>query len=210
MRLAVFGATGKTGRMLVKQALEEGDSVVVYARNPAKLGMRSDRLTLIEGELNERWRIEGAVKGADAVLSLLGPKGGSEGKPLTAGVENIISAMQDQGVRRLVAISNLSAKDPNDLPELRARFLVGLTRLTEGSAYEDVVGVVNAIRESGLDWTVLRLPRLNDGPKSGRVRAGYLGRGEVGSSVSRADVADFMLKQTKDWRYVGQAPAVSG
>ena len=69
--------------------------------------------------------------------------------------------------------------------------------------------VANFIRLSDLDWTILRLTLLNDKPKSGKIRVGYLGRGEVGTWISRADVADFMLKQVKDTQYLQQAPAIT-
>ena len=77
------------------------------------------------------------------------------------------------------------------------------------AAYEEIVSVAEAVRASDLDWTIVRLVLLNDRLGSGKVRAGYLGRGEVGTWVSRADVADFMLRQIADTRYVRQAPAIS-
>jgi putative NADH-flavin reductase len=124
-------------------------------------------------------------------------------------MKNIIAAMKKQGVRRLIITSTLSAKDPNDKPEFRARFLVGLVKRTMNDAYEDIVSVAEAVRASDLDWTIVRLTMLNNKPKSGKVRAGYLGRGEVGSGISRADIADFMLSQIEDVKYMRQAPAIS-
>jgi putative NADH-flavin reductase len=76
-------------------------------------------------------------------------------------------------------------------------------------AYEDIVSVAEAVRASDLDWTIVRLAMLNNKPKSGTVRAGYLGRGEVGTWISRADIAVFMLNQIEDVNYVRQAPAIS-
>ena len=102
MKIIVFGASGNTGKQLVEQALAAGYEVVAYARNPSKLNISNEHLTVIQGELSDAALIETAVKGTGAVLSALGPRGGSKNKPLTQGMQNIIAAMKNQGVRRLV------------------------------------------------------------------------------------------------------------
>ena len=209
MRITVFGATGGTGRRLVEQAIAEGNEVVAYVRNPSKLDMENEHLTVVQGELIDEELIEKAVKGVDAVISLLGPRGGSKSKPLTHGMQNIITAMKKQGVRRLVITSTLSAKDPNDLPDFKTKSLVNLVKVTMHDAYEDIVSTAETVRNSDLDWTIVRLTMLNNKPKSGKVRAGYVGRGDVGTWISRADVADFMLKQVQDTKYLRQAPAIT-
>jgi len=182
---------------------------VAYVRSPAKLNIKSECLTIIQGELPDEEKVESALKGADAVLSVLGPKVGSKSKPLTRGMQIIIAAMKKQGVRRLIVASTLSAKDPNDLPEFRAKALIALVRLAMRAAYEEIVSVANTVRASELDWTIVRLTLLNNKPKSGKVRAGYLGKGEVRTWISRADIAEFMLKQVQDTKYLRQAPAIS-
>jgi len=209
MRLAVFGATGPTGKEVVAQALAAGDEVVAYVRNPAKLGVTNERLTVVRGELADKTQIERAVSGVDAMISTLGPRGGSKEKPLTRGMQNIVAAMDKLGVRRVVISSTLSVKDQNDKPELRARALVFLVKLAMRPAYDEIVSVADTLRASDLDWTILRMTMLNNKAKSGRVRAGYLGRGEVGSFIARSDIAGFMLQCLQDGRYVRQAPAIS-
>ena len=194
---------------LVEQAIAEGNEVVAYVRNPSKLDMENEHLTVVQGELTDEELIEKAVKGVDAVISLLGPRGGSKSKPLTHGIQNIIAAMKKQGVRRLVITSTLSAKDPNDLPDFKTKSLVNLVKVTMHDAYEDIVSTAETVRNSDLDWTIVRLTMLNNKPKSGKVRAGYVGRGDVGTWISRADVADFMLKQVQDTKYLRQAPAIT-
>lgn len=208
-RITVFGATGATGKQLVEQALASGNEVVAYVRTPSKLGIVNEHLSIVQGELSDAALIERAVSSADVVISTLGPRGGSKNKPLTQGMQNIIAAMKQHGVRRLIITSTLSAKDPNDLPEFRARVLVGFVKLSMNDAYKEIVSVAETVRASDLDWTIVRLTMLNNKPKSGKVRVGYLGRGEVGTWISRADVADFMLSQTEDVKYLRQAPAIS-
>lgn len=209
MRLTVFGATGETGRLLIEQALAAGDHVVAYARDPSKLELKHGHLTVMKGELSDTPGIERAVSGADAVISFLGPRGRSKGKPITVGTENIIAAMKKHGVRRLVISSTASAKDPNDKLELRFRIMIGIVKLFIHAAYEDIIRTAETVRNSDLDWTIVRLSMLNNGPRSGKVKAGYMGRGEVGTRISRADIADFMLKQVQDKKYLRQAPLIS-
>ena len=209
MKIAVFGASGGTGKRLVEQALAAGYEVVAYVRNPSKLNISNEHLTVIQGELSDAALIETAVKGTDAVLSALGPRGGSKNKPLTQGMQNIIAAMKNQGVRRLIMTSTLSAKDSKDKPDFRTKAMVNIVKTTMHAAYEDIVSVAETVRASDLDWTIVRLAILNNKPKSGKVKVGYVGTGEVGTQISRADIADFMLKQIEDTKYLREAPAIS-
>ncbi|HKM59985.1 MAG TPA: SDR family oxidoreductase [Candidatus Bathyarchaeia archaeon] len=209
MKIVVFGASGGTGKQLVEQALVAGYEVVVYVRNPSKLNVSHEHLTVIQGELSDAALIETAVKGTGAVLSALGPRGGSKNKPLTQGMRNIIAAMKNQGVRRLIMTSTLSAKDSKDKPDFRTKAMVNLVKTTMHAAYEDIVSVAETVRASDLEWTIVRLAILNNKPKSGKVKVGYVGTGEVGTQISRADIADFMLKQIEDTKYLREAPAIS-
>jgi putative NADH-flavin reductase len=209
MKIAVFGSTGGTGKQLVEKALAAGDYVVVYVRNSSKLNISHEHLKVVQGELTDEPLIESAVSGADAVISALGPRGDSKNKPITRGMQSIIAAMKKQGVRRLIITSTLSARDPNDPLNLRTKALVNLVKITMRDAYEEIVSVSEMVRDSDLDWTIVRLTMLNNNPDSGKVKAGYVGKGEVGTWISRADLADFLLGQVQDTKYLRQAPAIS-
>ena len=209
LKIVVFGASGDTGTLLVEQALAEGYEVLAYVRNPSKLTLTNNHLTVVRGELSDPTAIEIAIKGAGAVLSTLGPRGGSKNMPLTAGMKNIIAAMKSQGVRRLIITSTLSATEPKDKLNFRTRSMVNLVKTTMHDAYEDIVNVAQTVRSSDLDWTIVRLTILNNKPKSGKVKAGYVDTGEIGIQTSRADVADFMLKQINDTKYLQESPAIS-
>ncbi|MGD1054647.1 MAG: SDR family oxidoreductase [Nitrososphaerales archaeon] len=208
-RITVFGATGGTGKQLVKQALAAGYEVVAYARDSSKLNISHEHLTVVPGELSNQTLIENAIRGADAVLSALGPHGRSRNKPITQGMQNIIASMKQQGVHRLIVTSTLSAKDPNDKPDLRTKVMVNLVKIIMHAAYEDIVSAAEMVRASGLDWTIVRLALLNNKPKTGTVKAGYVGGGEVGTGISREDIADFVLKQVQDTKYLQEAPVIS-
>ena len=209
MKLAIFGATGETGKQLVKLALEKGNKVIAYVRTPSKLNINHECLTIIHGELNEKTAIEYAVSGVDAVISVLGPRGGSKSKPITQGMQNIILAMEKNNVRRLIISSTLSLSDPDDLPDFKSRVLINLVKIINRAAYEEIINVGKVVRSSNLDWTIIRLPLLNNNPKSGKVKVGYLGKKEVGLKISRADIADFMLKQVQDTKYIQKASVIS-
>ena len=209
MRITVFGATGETGRLLTRQALAEGHEVIAYARNPAKMGMEDEHLTIVQGELTDQPAIEEAIKGSDAVISILGPKGPSRGFPISKGMKLVLRAMRKHGVRRIIATATPSATDPQDAFDLKFRLAVLLIKVLIPSAYADIVNTAEAIRDSDLDWTIVRLPTLNSGPKKGTVKTGYLGRGIVNLSLTRSDLADFLLSQLVDEQYVRKAPALS-
>jgi len=209
MKLAVFGSSGNVGKLLVEQALAEGYDVIAYARNPSKLTIKHDHLTIMQGELSDEAVIERAIAGVDAVISVMGPSGKSEGNPITQGMRYIITAMNKHGVRRLIALSTASSKDPNDKPGIKIKTMITFVKTTSLGAYTDIVGWSEVIRASNLDWTLASVLLLDDKPKTGNVKTGYPGRNELGTRISRADLADFMLKQVKDTTYIRQAPIIT-
>jgi putative NADH-flavin reductase len=211
MKLTIFGATGTTGKQLIEQALAAGNQVVAFARNPLKIGASHERLTIVQGELTDTPAVERAVGGADAVISVLGPRPQEDinSKPLTQGMQNILAAMQKTNVRRIIISSTPSASDPNDLPDFKFKVLVAIVKSVMRPAYEEIVNVARIVRKSDTDWTIVRVSLLNNNPGSGRIRAGYLGKKQVGTNISRADLAAFMLKHVQDTTYLRQAPAIS-
>lgn len=205
----MFGATGETGLLLVQQALQHGHRVTAFARSPDKLVLDHPALRIDPGELNDERAIDHAVEGSDAVISLLGPRADWEGKPITQGTKNILAAMQKYQVRRLVVVSTASAHDPHDAPDPKFRLFVSLVMLGARPAYEDIVSTAAVVRSSDRDWTIVRVPLLTNGEKTGRIRVGYLGDGQLGTFLSRANMADFLLQQVGDTSYLRQAPAIS-
>jgi putative NADH-flavin reductase len=208
MKLAIFGATGKTGRYLLEQALARGHTVTVLARNPDKLTLRHDRLTAVQGDIRDAAKVAQAVAGADAVLSVLGPTNNRPELAISQGMDNILAAMRQHGVRRLIQSVGAGVRDPQDTPTLVHAFFGGLVRLLSPNVVADMVQVVDKVRRSGLDWTVVRVPLLTEDPATGRVRVGYVGH-DIGPRLARADMADFMLKQLEDQAWLGKAPAIS-
>jgi putative NADH-flavin reductase len=209
MKITIFGATGKVGRHLVDQALERGDRVTAFVRDPSKLTtQRHERLKVVQGNVQNPKDVEQAVAGTDTVLSALGQTKTSSKDVLTEGIKNIVAAMNKHGVRRLVSLTGAGVRDPKDQPKLVDRVIGSLLNLLQRDLLEDAVGAARVIQESDLDWVIVRAPVLNEAEKKGEYRVGYVGK-ESGTRLSRADLAGFMLEQTTEDTYLHQAPMVS-
>lgn len=209
MRIALFGATGAAGRLVLQQALAAGHTVTAYARDAGKLAS-TPKLLVVEGQLDDAAAINRAVAGQDAVISLLGPKGDSAGLPVSKGTEFIVAAMQRHGVKRLVATATPSATDPNDRFSLSFALAVVMIRALVRGAYDDIVATAAVVRGSNLDWTLARLPMLADPRPGATVHAGYVGDGQLRLfSLSRNALADFLLAEATDTRWIGKSPALS-
>lgn len=206
--VAIFGATGRAGGHLVQQALERGYCVRALARDPAKLETQDERLVAIQGSLSDKARVEQVIAGADVVLSVLGPTSNEPTFEISQGTETIIAAMKKHGVTRLIISAGAGVGDPEDAPKLFNKLINVALKATARNVYEDMVKTVALVRDSGLDWTVVRVPRLTDGPKTGHIRVGMVGKG-TGANLTRADMAEFMLKQIDDGRHLRQAPVIS-
>ena len=211
MNVAVFGATGQIGRLVVSNLLAARHDVTVYVRNPGKLGDRDPRLSTIAGELSDEARIQQAVSGADAVISALGPllRCGSTGTPVTDGTKNIVAAMQTEHVGRYIGLATPSVPDERDRSTLKARILPVVAGLLFPNALNELVGMTAAVTHSDLDWTIARITRPTRGRPKGTVRAGFVGRDKVGSAMSRADIATFLVAQLTDTTFSRAAPAIS-
>jgi len=208
MKLAIFGAAGRTGIPRVQQALEGGNDVVALVRAPSKLSIRNERLTVVQGDVAHLADVERAVQGVDAVLSVLGHVKGSEPDILTQAIRNIITAMDKYDMKRLVSLSGASVYAPQDKPKLVNRLIKFYTMATTGSLLKDAEQHFMVIQNSDVEWVVVRGPILNEGPHTGTYRVGWTGV-NTGIRVSRADIADFMLKQVTDTTYLRQAPLIS-
>lgn len=209
MKISLFGATGKVGQHLVDQALERGDEVTAFVRDPSKLTTQQHkRLKVVQGDVLDPKDVEQAVAGTDAVLSTIGHTKTSSKDVLAEGIKNIIAAMNKHGVHRLVSLTGAGVRDPKDEPKLVDRIIGWLLKLLQKELLEDAIEQARMVKESHLDWVIVRAPVLTEGEKKGEYRIGYVGK-ESGTTLSRADVADFMLKQTTDDTYLHQAPLVS-
>jgi putative NADH-flavin reductase len=211
MNVTVFGATGGVGREVVTQALDAGHHVTAYLRNPAKLTVTHRNLMVITGELTDRDAVQRAVHGADAVISAVGPSldRKATGMPLVEGTRTIVDAMRAEGVERYIGMATPSLSDPRDGSSLFGRLVPFMGRTFLKRAYQELLDMSRIVTDSELDWTIARFTQPKDGARKDTVRAGYLGRDKIRASITRADIAAFLLDQPTDTRFHRAAPAIS-
>ena len=209
MNLLIIGATGGTGRELVKQALEQGHNVTAFARKPTKVRIQHQNLTVVKGNVLDYSSVENAVKGRHAVLSALGHKKWLiKTKILSEGTKNIIAAMEKHGVKRFICETSLGVGDSRGrLGLYHTLFVIPFIIYFY---FRDKELQERYIKGSSLDWTIVRPGQLTHGRKRGVYRHGLdIGSWILTVWISRADVADFMLKQLTDNSYLHKTPGVA-
>jgi len=207
--IALFGATGKTGSRVLTRLLTQGHEVRALVRDPAKLTQQHPHLTVIAGDVRNAAAVRTTVEGADAVLSLFGQVKGSPPRVQTEGTRAIVAAMEDFGVRRIVSLSGGGLPDPeHDEPKLADRAIRGIMKIAAGQVLDDAAEHLAVLQQSDRDWTIVRAPRLTEAPGVGRSRVGWVGV-NASTQISRDDLADFIVTQIDDDRFIGQMPFVS-
>jgi len=210
MKVAIFGSTGGTGRIMVGKALERGWDVTAAVRSSSALAWRHEHLRVVQADVLRPETLEAAVEGQDAVITSVSVGSSlKEGrKPTTLfseGTRNVIAAMKKRGVGRLVCLSS-SAVEPD--PALGIIFGKIMRPLLFKEMYEDMSRMEREVRSSGLDWVIVRPSTLTDDPASGRYILG-IDRIPKGWRIAREDVADFTLDQLDDDRYLRRAIAIT-
>lgn len=207
--IAVFGATGKTGRPFLERALQQYQ-VKALVRQPEKLFFQHAGLTVIQGDVLNREDVDRTIQGSQAVVSLLGHVKGSPADLQTQAIRYMIDAMQRHRVKRLVILTGGGVRDPeHDEPKFMDKAIVFIMRHLAGqgtkNALEDGIRHVELVKQTDLDWTVVRGPMLNEQPATGSYEVGYVGH-VGGFKLTRADLADFLVKVIEDERYVRDMP----
>ncbi|MEV7913748.1 NAD(P)-dependent oxidoreductase [Streptomyces griseus] len=210
MRITVFGATGGVGREVVGQALSAGHEVTAVVRDPDRLPASLDRAALhAVVRLDDPAAVRAAVAGRDAVLSGLGSRGRKANGVAERLTGRIVSAMEAEGVRRLLVVSAAPVgPEPADDP-LVDRLMRRAIGAVLAELYADLARMEAALARSATDWTSVRPPKLTDGPRTGVYRKAVGGTPRSGRSISRADVAHAMLALIDDPAAVRQGVGVA-
>ena len=196
MKIIVFGATGGVGRLVVKQALEEGFDVTAFVRTPDKLKATGDRLTVVQGDAFHVEQVAAAIAGHDAVVSCLGSNQGmKKSDDLRTMAKNIVAGMQQHGVKRIVYTASAGIND--ELPGIGGKVMMGVLK----QVLIDHRAAVDAIEEAGVDYTIVRPMGLTNDSFSGKYREAETGVPGKSRTIPRADVAHFILKALKDPAY---------
>ena len=202
MYLLVLGATGRTGRLVVEQALAAGHSVTALVRSPEKLTAEHANLRVVTGEATEKSAVSGALEGADAVISTLG----GNGSVIADSTRAIVAAAGETGVSRVVVLSTFAAE--RDRLGAGTRLLTGIGM---GAMLKDKSVGEEMLRRSDLEWTIVYASILSDGPASGSVAVLPEGakRG-LSQKISRADVAAWMVKAAASAEHSRSSVGITG
>jgi putative NADH-flavin reductase len=205
MKIAIFGSTGGTGEELVKQGLELGYEVTAFARTPEKLDeFKSENLKIVEGDVFNYEDVEKAITGQNAVLSALGNPTLKPNNTTSEGTRNIVKAMQTHNVRRFICETSLGVGDSREQAGFFFSKIIIPTLLKNAIADKEIQEQI--IRESDLEWTIVRPGGLKDSPKTSKYRTGL--DKSISGNISRADVAEFMLKQIKSDEFLRKCPVI--
>jgi putative NADH-flavin reductase len=201
MRLFIIGATGRTGAELVGQGLARGHSVTAFVRSPQKITRAHERLTIITGNPLDADQLRRAMPGHDVVLSALGPNGSGPTTIVADGAKSTVRAMQETGVRRLEVVS---------VAFLFSGLLTTIVRnLFFRAVGRDSREMERAVVGSGMDWTIVRPPRLTGGPRTERYRVTDERLPPRGFAISYADLAHFLLDEAEQPRHLRRVVGVS-
>jgi putative NADH-flavin reductase len=210
MRFTVFGATGGTGRQLVQQALDAGHEVTAVVRDPARLPVQHERLGIVTADVTDPEALAPAVAGRDAVLSALGAPDNRSAGIASRGTRAILRAMEEGGVRRYIGVSAAPVAPWGEGESLLFRtVVVPLVRRALRRVYADLAVMEGAVRASGVEWTVVRPPKLTDDPANGTYQRVIGGNVPRSHSVPRADLAAAILAMVDDAATVKQGVGVA-
>lgn len=196
MEITVFGATGGVGRELVKQALQRGCAVTAVVRDPRRLPVTGPGLRVVTiAALDDPGTLIPVIRGSDAVLSALGPRGRKDGPVASSSTRAIVSAMAACSTRRFVGVSATPVGPVAAGEGLMTRWvLLPALKSILRNVYDDLAEMEAILQSSDIDWTVVRPPRLVDKPTTGRYRTALGANVARGSAISRPDVAHAMLE----------------
>ncbi|WP_369171659.1 NAD(P)-dependent oxidoreductase [Streptomyces sp. R28] len=209
MKLTVFGATGGTGKEIVRQALDAGHQVTAVVRDPARFTVTGEQLEVFSADLADPQALRPAVAGRDAVLSGLGARSRKDAGVATRLTRTVLDALEAEGVRRLVVVSAAPVGPEPEGDGFLDRTMRGIVSSVLKDIYADLREMEAALARSATDWTAVRPPRLQDKPLTGTYRRVVGGFPRGGRFLARADVAHAMLGSIGDPATVKQGVGVA-
>jgi putative NADH-flavin reductase len=205
MKLLVIGASRGIGLELLQQALAAGHEVTAIARRPQRLHIINENLKVIKGDIRDKYVIEEAVHGQDAVCITIGIIPTLQPVSVfSEGTMRVVEAMNKSSCKRIICVTGIGAGDSRG----HGGFLYDkiFKPLLLKTIYEDKNRQEAIIRESGLDWVLVRPGFLTNGPRTGKYRVLTELSGVKAGKIPRADVADFMLREAAEMKHKGQTP----
>lgn len=212
MKVAVFGATGFSGRAILLEALKQGHDVSILVRDASKIKIKDQKLRIVEGNVMDSQVVASILHHQDAVIQCLGVGGKGDGKPTTFISEAnkiIVDEMEKQKVSRLIAMSNVGAGNSLSFqPWLFTNFILPYFMKWLKVIIDDKNRMEPTIMNSELEWTIVRCPNIIDKTPKGNVHPTLEGKG-LKLTVTLGDMAEFIIHQLTDSTYSKQAPSIS-
>jgi putative NADH-flavin reductase len=209
MRIVVFGASGGTGQHIIQQGLANGHIVTAFARRPDSiLAAPSPGLTVVQGDIHDAAAVAGAIAGHDAVLSALGSRTLARSDVLETGVRNILAGMAAHGVKRIIVLGAAGASaDATQHQGTVTRMMLKLAiAALLREPFRSQREQERLLEASSTEYVIVRPPRLLDQPGKGNYRVQEDGLPRAGTTIPRADVADFMIRQLTDTQWIRKGP----
>jgi uncharacterized protein YbjT (DUF2867 family) len=211
VKITVFGATGRIGGHVVRQALDAGHKVTAVVRDPARFEVSHPALEVatVPG-LTDPEVLRPVLEGSDAAISGVGPRGRKDGPVASSTTRGILRAMEASGVRRFVAVSAVPVGPvPKGESFVNRRILLPFISAFARDVYVDLAEMEDEIRRSTTEWTIVRPPKLVNKPLSGKYRTIVGGNVPRGYTISRADVAHLMLRVLEQPETIKQAIGIA-
>ena len=208
-KIALFGGSGQTGQYFLDLALAKGFEVKALVRNPLKISQINPNLEVYAGNILNEEDVMKVVEGADIVVSLFGHVKDSPEWLQTDGTKNIVQAMKEKNVERIISLSGGGLPFPEkDEPKFADKIIRTVMKVVVPKILNDAIKHFEVLKNSGLKWTIVRGPRLTNDVKKETYRVGWVGV-NASTKISRADLADFILSQIDDEQFNFQMPFVS-
>ncbi|MCD6065487.1 MAG: NAD-dependent epimerase/dehydratase [Bacteroidetes bacterium] len=207
MKVLLFGATGPTGKLILDNLLQENHEVTCFVRNPDKLTMKHQLLTIVKGSILDQAAIEPALKNQDIVVSALGKKPTITDTSMSGATEKIVRAMEKTGTKRIILISTLGIKETKGMMGLF--FTYALQSVLLKNNFAEKARQEDILAKSTIDWMAVRPSVLTNGTKTGNYKTGFQPGEKINPKLSRADLADFIVKNITTTKYSRTAVNIS-
>ncbi|MEK3761273.1 NAD(P)H-binding protein [Paenibacillus sp. FSL P4-0338] len=211
MNITIFGASGAIGQLVTRLALDHGDFVKAYVRNSHKISLKHPNLSFVQGELSNATTIEQAVAKSDVVISTLGPASDMsrklKGTPIADGHELMIRAMKKHNKTRLITLATPALQSDDDKKNMSTILPGVMAKVFLPNGYAEMKKMEGIIKQSNLDWTVVRIINPNVKHK-GQSYDYSFGDQSAKLSVSRENVANIMYAATRDNHMIRKMPIV--
>lgn len=206
IKIAVIGGTGKSGKYLVKQLIKRGFDFKMILRNPEKFQIENPSVEVVQGDARNYESILALVQGCDVVLSTLGQPVG-EPSIFSDATKNVIKAMNACGIKRYIVTTGLNVDAPGDNKSPQTRFATDWMKNNYPKITADKQVELEILTESNLDWTLVRLPMIEQTDESGEIVVSL--EDCPGDKISATNLGIFMIDQLKADTYIGKSPFIA-